>query len=50
MYLYESLFKNDSIFLNHNSEKTFLDSNLRLIWEVIINYMKIYKKYFDGDA
>jgi hypothetical protein len=33
MYLYESLFNNDSMFLNHNSEKTDLKSSLRLIWE-----------------
>ena len=33
MYLYESLFNNDSMFLNHNSEKTNLNSSLRLIWE-----------------
>ena len=34
MFLYESLFNNDSMFLNHNGEKTVLDnSSLRLIWE-----------------
>jgi hypothetical protein len=33
MYLYESLFNNDLMFLNHNSEKTNLNSSLRLIWE-----------------
>ena len=33
MYLYESLFNNDSMFLNHNSEKTELKSSLRLVWE-----------------